>query len=136
MPKRGGVHDPSRDEREEPGDDKRTGENKHHDAAMIRNPVTVRHPQAEWKRHQREDRRQMDRAPGAHQPDLMDPERTDSHRYHQANPEPADRDVFPAPRDLDLDLGNFKSTHVNAVYADVTILIIISLLHENSEIWL
>jgi hypothetical protein len=50
MPKRGGVHEPSRDERDEPGDDKRTAENKHHDAAMIRNPVTVRHPQAEWKR--------------------------------------------------------------------------------------
>jgi hypothetical protein len=58
---------------------------------MMRNTVTVRPPHAEWKRHQREDRQQMDRAPGAYQPDLMDPERTDGHRYHQANPEPADR---------------------------------------------
>jgi hypothetical protein len=32
------VHDPSRNEREQPGDDKRTGENKDHDAAMISDP--------------------------------------------------------------------------------------------------
>jgi hypothetical protein len=51
-----GVHDPPRDQCEQPGDDQRTGENQDHDAAMIRNPVTVRHPYAEWERHQREDR--------------------------------------------------------------------------------
>src|SRR5260370_36205235 len=86
-----GVHDPPWEQSEQPGDDKRTGENQDHDAAMIRDPVTVRHPYAEWERHQREDRQQMDRAPGTYQPDLMDPERTDRHRYHQAHPDPAER---------------------------------------------
>jgi hypothetical protein len=42
---------------------------------MIAHPVTVRHPHARRKRDQGEDRQQMDRAPRADQPDLMDPER-------------------------------------------------------------
>ena len=84
------VHDPPRQQREQPGDHKRPGKNENHDAAMIGDPVTMCHPHTEWKRHQREDRQQVDRAPRADQPDLMDPERTDRHRDHQAHPDPAD----------------------------------------------
>src|SRR5258708_32706198 len=45
--KRDGVHDPPRDEREQPRDHERTGEKRDHDAAVIHNAVTVRHPDAE-----------------------------------------------------------------------------------------
>src|SRR5882762_3011557 len=58
---------------------------------MVRNPVTLRHPYAQWEHRQCEDRQQMDRAPGTYQPDLMDPERTHRHRYHQACPDPPER---------------------------------------------
>ena len=91
MAEQHGVHDPPREQREQSGDNQSTGEDQDHDAAMIGDPMLVRLPDAEWNRHQREDRQQMDRAPGANQPDPMDPERTDRHRYHQANPDPADR---------------------------------------------
>jgi len=45
--------------------------------------------------HQHHDRQQMDRAPGADQPELVvvDPERTGGHGGHQDDPDPADGPV-------------------------------------------
>ena len=40
MAEQHGVHDPSREQREQPGDNQRTGENQDHDAAMIGDPMT------------------------------------------------------------------------------------------------
>jgi hypothetical protein len=61
------VHDPSRQQREQSGDDQRAGEKQDHDAAVVGDLVTMRPPYAERKRDQREDRQQMDRAPGSDQ---------------------------------------------------------------------
>src|SRR5450631_4262044 len=84
------VHDPPRQQREQPGDHKRPGKNENHDAAMIGDLVTVRLPHGERKHRQRKDRQQVNRAPRTDQPDLVDPERTDCHGRHQAHPDPAD----------------------------------------------
>jgi hypothetical protein len=92
-----GVHDPPWDEGEQPGDDKRAGENQDHDAAVIGDAVTVRNPCPDWKHDQREDRQQMNRALRTYQPDLVDPERTDRDRYHQGYPDPAQRAMGQGP---------------------------------------
>src|ERR1700737_5491770 len=87
------VHDPPRQQREQPGDDERARERKDHDAAMIRDAVAVRHPDPERKHRKREDRQQVDRAPRTEQPDLMDPERAEPPPGTQAPPDPPARAV-------------------------------------------
>src|ERR1700722_674667 len=85
-----GVHNPPRQQREKSRDDQRARENRDHDQAMIPDLMTVRPPDGEWNRDQHQDREQVDRAPNSHQPDLMDPERTDGYGQHQADPDPAE----------------------------------------------
>jgi len=74
------VHDPPWNERKQPGNDERAGENPDHDPPMIDDAMPMREPHAERKHDQRENRQQMDRAPGTPEFDLVDPERTQRDR--------------------------------------------------------
>ena len=72
-------------------DHQRADEYRGHGPAVRIHLVPARPPDAERKHHQREDRQQVDRAPRAPQPDLMDPERAGGHERHQQDPDPAQR---------------------------------------------
>ena len=70
-----GVHDPPRQQREQSGDHQRTAKRQRHGEPMTDDIVAARAPHADRNDNQREDRQQVDRAPGTEQANLVDPER-------------------------------------------------------------
>ena len=60
---------------------------------MMVDRVAMRGPHRQRQRDEREDRKEMDRAPRPPQAQLMNPERARADDHHQGDPDPPDRAV-------------------------------------------
>src|SRR5260370_41954852 len=87
------MHDAAGQEREGAGDQQGPGEHADHGVAVLFHGVPPGVQDRERQRRERENRQQMDRAPRSPQSNLVDEERAEAPRQHQADPGPADRAV-------------------------------------------
>src|SRR5262245_3779049 len=85
------------EQREDPGDDERAKEQSQHGLAVTNDVVLAGEVNAERQHGQRENRQEMDRADVAPLPQLVDKERAQSHKQHQADPGVTDQPVRPRP---------------------------------------
>jgi hypothetical protein len=70
------MHDPPGQQREQPGDHQSAAEDADHDVAMATDMVVMAADDGDRQQNEHQDRQQVDRAPGAEQPELVDPKRT------------------------------------------------------------
>ena len=88
------VHDAAWSECEQARDHQRSAEQADHCEAMALHRMAVRLANAEGEHDEREDRQEVDGAPGSPQSDLLHPKRADGDRQHDRRPGVAERPML------------------------------------------